>query len=230
APLKRCKWQDEACIRAQAQTYFRAFKNGIPERQVPPLDPMELGTMRIESGGHSDSLNFRLLMTQAKMHGMSDTVVVKSMKGFHGDLTTPLKLTMVIESPDLEVHAKYDVDGKLLILPIVSKGDIVIKLQGVSARSRILVEPVKRNDGHSYLNITDFKTVSKLKSGSFDLNNLFSENTELRESTLRVLNQEWDALAADVQPAINEACGRTFRAILQSLWQDIPYDEFFEDN
>ncbi|XP_017095070.2 circadian clock-controlled protein daywake [Drosophila bipectinata] len=227
--MKRCKWQDEACVVDQANIFFKAFKNGIPERQVASMDPLELGTMRIESGGHSDSLQFKLTLSDSKLYNFAQSVKVKGIKGFSKDLTKPLKITVLMQASDLEVRAKYDVDGKLLILPIVSTGTAVIKLSDVHSKSRILVEPVKRSDGHTYLNVTDFRITTKLRNGSFNMSNLFNDNVELRESTLKVLNQEWDALAADVQPAFNVACGRSFKNILQGLWNDIPYDEFFED-
>ncbi|KMZ07952.1 circadian clock-controlled protein daywake [Drosophila simulans] len=229
SPLKRCKLQDEACLVAQAQTFFQAFKNGIPERQVAALEPIALGTLLIESGGHSDSLKFKLTMSDAKLYNLANSMMVKSLKGFTKDLTRPLKLTLLLDNPELEVRAKYDVDGKLLILPIVSKGDLTIRMNDVQTKVRITAEPVKRSDGHTYLNITDYKTATKIKGGHFDLSNLFNDNKELRDSTLKVLNQEWSTLALDVQPKINEACSRAFRVIVQSLWANIPYDEFFEE-
>lgn len=84
-------------------------------------------------------------------------------EGFTKDLTRPLKLTLLLDNPELEVRAKYDVDGKLLILPIVSKGDLTIRLNDVHTKVWITAEPVKRSDGHTYLNITDYKTATKIK-------------------------------------------------------------------
>ncbi|XP_016937198.2 circadian clock-controlled protein daywake isoform X1 [Drosophila suzukii] len=228
SPLKRCKVEDESCHVTQAQTFLDAFKKGISGRQVPGLEPIYLGTLRVESGGHSESLQFKLVMSDAKLYNLANSAVVKSMKGFSKDLTKPLKLTMVMDAPELVVRAKYDVNGKLLILPIVSKGDLTIRLNEVQTKSRVMVEPVRRSDGHTYLNITDYKTITKIKGGHFDMTNLFNDNVELRESTLKVLNQEWNTLALDVQPKLNEACSKAFRSILQNLWKNIPYDEFFE--
>ncbi|XP_022219758.2 circadian clock-controlled protein daywake [Drosophila obscura] len=227
-PLQRCHFGDEACYVEQAQTFFGAFKKGIPERGMASLEPIDLGTLRVDSGGHSASLQFNLLMTNAKLYNLANSVVVKSLKGFTKDFSKPLKLVLLLFMPELEVRSKYDVNGKILVLPIVSKGDMVIKLSQVQAKLRIVADPVKRADGNTYLNITDFKTVTKVKEGHFNLSNLFSDNREVRESTLKVLNEEWDALAADIQPKINEACDRSFRAILQSLWDNISYEEFFD--
>ncbi|KAH8303397.1 hypothetical protein KR059_009809, partial [Drosophila kikkawai] len=231
APLKLCKVEDETCFVAQAQAFLRAFKLGIPELQVASLEPLDLGTVRVESGGHSESVQFKLVMAQAKLHNLADTGVVKSLKGFVKDpsFSKPLKLVMVIDVPELELRSKYDVNGKLLILPIVSKGDVSIKMKEVQIKSRITAMPVKRNDGHTYLSITDYKVLTKIKGGHFNMSNLFDDNVELRESTLKVLNQEWNTLAIDVQPRINEASATAFKSMLQHLWNTIPYDSFFEN-
>ncbi|XP_068159071.1 circadian clock-controlled protein daywake [Drosophila tropicalis] len=229
APIKRCRMDDEACLAQQGELFFKSFKHGIPELGVPSVDPLDLGTLTIESGEQSASLQFKLVLTNAKLYNLGSATSVKSLKGFTKDPKKNLKLTLVIFAPELEVHAQYDVNGKVLILPIVSKGDVVIKLKKMTGKSRIIAEPQKRDDGKTYLNIIDYKTVSKMEGGHFNMSNLFNDNVELRESTLKVLNDEWEALAADIQPRINEACDRVLKNALQRFWNDIPYDEFFEN-
>ncbi|KAH8388792.1 hypothetical protein KR200_004360 [Drosophila serrata] len=227
--MKLCKVEDETCFVAQAQAFLKAFKLGIPELQVGSLEPLNLGTVRVESGGHSESVSFKLLLTQAKLYDLANKGVVKSLKGFVKDPTfgKPLKLVMVIDVPQLELRAKYDVNGKLLILPIISKGDVSLKMNDVQVKSRITAMPEKRSDGHTYLSITDYKVLTKIKSANFNMSNLFNDNVELRESTLKVLNQEWNTLAVDIQPKINEASAIAMKSILQQLWNNIPYDSFF---
>lgn len=60
------------------------------------------------------------------------------------------------------------------------------------------------------------------------MSNLFNDNVELRESTLKVLNSEWGTLSADIQPRIMEAADRVFRRTLQKFFDIMPYEEFFE--
>lgn len=148
----------------QVKIYFRDFKYGISEWNIPSVEPLQLGTLRIESGGASDSIQFNLIMRDTTLHHFSDRAILKSLKGFSADLTRPLKLVWVVTSPDIEVRANYEVDGKLLILPIVSKGTMIINLSQMQSRTRLTAVPEKRTDGHSYLKITDYKTVAKVSS------------------------------------------------------------------
>ncbi|KAH8396279.1 hypothetical protein KR222_007226, partial [Zaprionus bogoriensis] len=227
-PIKRCRMADEACLLAQSERFFHAFAQGVPQWGVPPLEPLRMGTLHISSGQNSGTLQFSLSMMNTTMHHFADSVQLKSIKGFAKQLDKPMKLFWTIASPALEVRAKYDVNGKILILPIVSKGDVVINLYDVHAKSRVIVEPETRTDGKTYLKIVDFKTIGKVGSGHFNMSNLFNDNVELRESTMKVLNSEWGALSADIQPSIMEAADRVFRQTLQKFWDAVPYEEFFE--
>ncbi|EDW05829.2 circadian clock-controlled protein daywake [Drosophila mojavensis] len=227
SPMKHCTLHDEACILEQVKIYFREFKYGLPAWNIPSVEPLQLGTLRIKSGGASDSMQFSLIMRDTTLHHFSDRAILRSVKGFSADLTKPLKLIWIVNSPDIEVRANYEVDGKLLILPIVSKGTMVINLSQMQSKTRITAVPEQRPDGHSYLKVTDYKTVAKVSSGSFNMSNLFDDNVELRDSTLKVLNDEWSALSADIQPKILEAADRAYRTVLQMLFDKIPYDEFF---
>lgn len=162
--LQRCRVDDEACILRQTQTYVRLYKNGIPERNVPSIDPLQLGTLSINSGGDTDSVQFNLIMRNTTLHNFADTVIFKTAKGFTKDLTKPLKLLWSVTLPAVEVRADYDVEGKILILPIVSHGKLVVKLNEMQSRSRIRAIPEKRADGHTYLKVTEYKSVGKVAS------------------------------------------------------------------
>ncbi|KAH8240543.1 hypothetical protein KR038_008194, partial [Drosophila bunnanda] len=228
---KLCKVEDETCLVAQAQTFLKASKVGFPELKVASLEPLDLGTVHVESGAQSESIRFKLLLTQTKLYDLTNKGVVKSLKGFVKDPTfsKPLKLVLVIDAPQLELRSKYDVNGKLLVLPIVSKGDMSLKLSEVQVKSRITAVPEKRSDGHTYLSITDYKMLAKIKNGHFNMSNLFNDNVELRESTLKVLNENWRTLAVDIQPKVTDATAVVFRSVLQNLFNSVPYDSFFKN-
>lgn len=164
AAIKRCRMQDETCLREQTKNYFVNYAQGIPEHGVPAIEPLQLGTLHINSGENSASLQFSLTMMNTTMHHFSESVQLRSIKGFTRDLSKPMKLFWVITLPELEVRAQYDVNGKILILPIVSQGDVIINLYNVQAKSRVTVEAEKRADGQNYLKIVDYRTIAKVDS------------------------------------------------------------------
>ncbi|KAL7742795.1 hypothetical protein ACLKA6_019606 [Drosophila palustris] len=229
APLQRCHVDDESCIKAQAQAYIEHYKQGMPDLKIPSIDPLELNEVRALNKGAKSALTFKLLLSNTTLHKFGTTVVVQSVHGFSKDLSRPMKLSWDLFAPELEVHANYDVNGRIMILPLISKGSIVIHLNQVQAKSRVTVVPQKHNDGHYYLKISEYKTDSKVGSGHISMSNLFNGNAALHDSTLSMLNKEWDTLSADIQPRIMEAHDRVFASILQSIFDAFPYDALFED-
>ncbi|XP_062138698.1 circadian clock-controlled protein daywake-like [Drosophila sulfurigaster albostrigata] len=226
SPLQRCQPEDQDCLIAQVQSYFQHFSQGIPELKVPSLDPLELGVVRALNNDPSGALSFNLVLTNTSLHLLSKAQLT-SIKGFTRDLSKPLKLTWILSAKNLEVHATYDVKGKIIMLPIVSKGHVVIRLNDVQTKSRVSAVPEKRDDGKYYLKLTEHKSVSKVGSGNFSMSNSTNINPALADSMLSVLNNDWEALSADIQPRITEAYDRSIKRIIESLWNAVPYDDFF---
>ncbi|EDW00101.1 circadian clock-controlled protein daywake [Drosophila grimshawi] len=229
APLKRCRIEDEACHVKQAQAFVDTFKHGIPERNVAPIEIIELGTLRSNSGDPGSSLQFNLVMSNTTLHNFADTLRFKSVTGFTKDLTKPMKLSWTFSTDYCDVHANYDVNGKILLLSIVSQGEITVKLKQLQCKTRLTAVPEKRDDGNTYLKITDFNTAVKVGSGHIDMTNLFKDNVELSESTLQVVNDEYDVIAKEVHPQIMIATDRVLKKVIQNLWDTIPYEEFFDN-
>ncbi|KAH8270682.1 hypothetical protein KR044_005712, partial [Drosophila immigrans] len=230
SPLQRCPLDDQACLIAQVQSYFQHFAKGIPELQVPSLEPMQLGEVRALSTDANGPFSLKLRLDNTSLHKFSQSQV-SSIKGFTGDLSKPLKLSWMLSAKKLELHAKYDMSGKIMLLPLSSKGDVVIRLNDVQIKSRVTAEPEKRNDGKYYLKLIEHKSVSKVGSGDFSMSNVSTTSqvsTALQESTFALLKNEWDALSAFIQPRILEAYDRAFKELIGRLWHAVPYDQFFD--
>ncbi|KAH8396276.1 hypothetical protein KR222_007225, partial [Zaprionus bogoriensis] len=225
APLKQCNPNDNACSAIQVQTIItEIYRKGLPELQVPAADPISLGDIRINSGAAQQSFQFNLLLSDTTMHKFGEMAKVRSAKGFTKDLSKPLKLSWDVRAAELEFRAHYDVNGKILILPIAGQGELVLTLRNAQLKSEVVAQPEKRADGHTYLKIMDYKTNVIIGSGYLNMTNLFNNNEELSRSTLKVLNDEWTTMEQAIRPNIMSAIERKFRAILQTILDTIPFE------
>lgn len=161
--IKRCHLGDEVCYKTQAQNYLEFYKYGIPEHNVPSIEPLKIGTLRTQIGGEDSSIQLNLLMTNTSAHHFGSSMVVKSLTIMASpeDLSKPARTIMIMSSPLLNVTANYYVKGKFLILPINSKGKLSIILRQVDVKTVIDMLPEKREDGLHYLKITDYKMTVK---------------------------------------------------------------------
>ncbi|KAL7742794.1 hypothetical protein ACLKA6_019605 [Drosophila palustris] len=226
--LQRCHLNDEVCYRIQAQNYLENYKYGIPERNVPAIEPLKVGTLRAQIGSKDSPMQLNLVMTNTSVHHFGSSMVVKSLtiSATPGDFSKPAQTIMVMSSPQLDVTANYHLKGKFLILPIDSKGKVSIKLNQVDVTTVIDIQPEKRPDGLHYLKITGYKMTQKIGSGSFNMTNLFTDPA-LSESTIKVFNDEYKTFSKELEPKIMEQCTRATRNTLQKVFDSIPFDDFF---
>lgn len=139
-------------------TCTEVYKNGIPELQIPPEDPMSLGNIRIDSGSPGSQFQFNLLLTNITLHKFGDSLKVTKVGSYTRDVSRPFKLSWDLSSSEMEFRGQYEGKGKILILPVNSKGDIRITLKDSQFQTQVAVTPEKRSDGHTYLKIDDYKT------------------------------------------------------------------------
>ncbi|XP_034489592.1 circadian clock-controlled protein [Drosophila innubila] len=226
--IKRCHLGDEACYKTQAQNYLEYYKYGIPEHNVPSIEPLKIGTLRSQIGGKDTPMQLNLLMTNTSAHHFGSSMVVKSLTimATPDDLSKPAKTIMIMSSPLIDVTANYHLKGKFLILPIDSKGQVSIKLRQVDVNTVIDMLPEKRTDGLHYLKITGYKMTVETGSGSFNMTNLFKDPA-LSESTIKVFNDEYKTFSKELEPKIMEAATRATRETLQKVFDIIPFDDFF---
>nr|CAD7414081.1 unnamed protein product [Timema cristinae] len=96
---------------------------GDPQYRIPKLEPLGLDEIKIDQG--SGPVQLSLTGKDVKVHGLSH-VVLKSIK-FDSD-SKLLDIGFTIDK--VIVLAKYDISGKVLVLPITGTGDLNITLEG----------------------------------------------------------------------------------------------------
>lgn len=134
------------------------YRKGVPELQIAAVDPMALEDIHITSGSPGSQFQFELHLKNASMHNFGETAKVIRVKGYTKDVSKPFKLNWDISTSLVEFRGKYEVNGKMLILPIKSSGDLRITLKDSQFKTQVEVTPEKRSDGHIYLTINSYKT------------------------------------------------------------------------
>lgn len=92
------------------------MKKGIPEFDLPSMDPLNLPTVTMNHGNGA-AVSFKADFTNLIVTGASDVVVKKV------DLDlNKLKLKVHVYFPKLRIESDYKISGKILVLPINGDG------------------------------------------------------------------------------------------------------------
>lgn len=190
--IKTCDFNDknlENCVRKQMMESLGPFTRGIPEFDVPSLDPINLGEINIDGNG------LKLSFTDASMHGISNSELT-NLKVVLGKVDEVFSLSF---KANLSLTAKYNADGRILILPIQGNGDAVVSAEGCEVTIDSKLTHYKNEKGeHLKLVTPNYKYT--IERTVFHLDNLFNGNKQLSDATHQFANENWKQLMDELAP------------------------------
>lgn len=224
--IKPCSRNDpdlNACAKQHAIQAIPQFINGDPKYKVPPLDPILIEELSVAQGSSNFGLFF--LARNATLWGLKDVQV----KDVRIDLQKH-RIEYDLFFPVLDVQFRYNVSGKVLILPIRGDGQGNIVLKDSSVNVGYDYDRVrKESNGKEYVLPKDLKLSIDAKGMTIHLDNLFNGDKFLGDNMNTFLNENWKDVLADVGPTIGEAMAQVITIILSNIFQLVPYDEAFPD-
>nr|XP_014092866.2 circadian clock-controlled protein daywake [Bactrocera oleae] len=223
-PITKCHFADEKCMIEQAQKLMKKAATGVPERDIPALEPLELGNIEM-LGDKNSALKVDLVMSDVECYNYTKSRIT-SIKGFSKDLSKPMKVVTQNINPRIIIKSKYKVNGNILVLPIRGEGELTMILDNVKTRFTTTLT-VEERDGKHFLNSDTFKVETQVDNVHIDMTNLFNGDKTLSETMLQVMNENWRLLSDDLTPVINEALGNKMKELLKKFFKDIPYEDYF---
>ncbi|GFG38868.1 hypothetical protein Cfor_02175 [Coptotermes formosanus] len=185
------------------------------------MDPLEITEM-VASEGPSQS-GFSLTMRDVKMYGLKDAVIEKTEFDFD-------KKHVVFDSrvPLMVILGKYEIGGRILILPISGKGDINITL----TNNRLTYTydfTIQERDGVRYHVSKNQRVVLTPSGARYSMSNLFNGDKLLGNQMNDFINENWKDIYKSMSPAITEAFAQVIGSIVNNIADVLPFDALFPE-
>ncbi|XP_045769225.1 circadian clock-controlled protein daywake-like isoform X3 [Maniola jurtina] len=211
-----CKIEDQACIQNSVNVIATKIIQGIPELGVETSDPLFFETIE----GNLSILKYKFFNTT--ITGYKDCTV--SNLKVSPDLTS---LYYELNCPRLKLNGKYDITGRLIILPVEGNGDYEV----ITGKYSILVDSelkVQRgSDGKSYLSIKNFKLkCNPLSAPHFDFKNLFHGQKDFSDAVHKFAHENWPEVADLVQDPVFYPIVNSVIKNVNKFLKTVPLDDF----
>ncbi|CAH2237171.1 protein takeout [Pararge aegeria] len=221
----RCQQRDSKindCLKKAVPDALRRMKDGIPSLSVPPLEPLLVSGMNIESG--AGPVVITQIYKAIKMHGLTDSILTY----YKADLKHYRLRTDSI-TPKLEFIADYVMKGRILVLPIQGKGVANITMVNLVVKHDLIGEPVVR-DGETYMHIKDYKV--KFVPGKVYLHftNLFNGDKRLGDQMNIFLNENSDLVFNELKAAYEESLSSVFKTVTNLIFDKVPMKHIFTED
>ncbi|XP_020720254.1 circadian clock-controlled protein daywake-like [Bombus affinis] len=148
--------QYDRCVVQQLNAITPYLAKGIPSLKLPALDPLFLPSLTVDR--NLDSLKIKANMSQIRVYGATN-FVISDLKANPNDLSVRLK----VQLPHVHVNGDYDVQGRLLLLPLNGAGSF--KGNFTSTEAQVSAQGKEVTDKNGIQRIEIDKLVTKIRVG-----------------------------------------------------------------
>ncbi|XP_068086535.1 protein takeout [Anabrus simplex] len=219
--VKKCKLNDpsfnECALRVARETVPNILK-GDRKYNIPNLNPLKVTEIKVAQGN-----DLTLTLKDIDIIGIPD-VEIKEVKMDSKTLDTELHVFF----PSFGIIGKYDINGKILVLPIKGDGNINLTQTDLDVVYKVKLPKKTKADGKEYLSPEDGKVDFKTSRSYINLDNLFNGDKALGDNTNKFLNENWMDVIQELGPPVGEAIAQIISEILSGVLDVVPADEVFD--
>ncbi|KAK9307940.1 hypothetical protein QLX08_001856 [Tetragonisca angustula] len=148
--------QYDRCVVQQLKAITPYLAKGVPSLKLPALDPLFLPSLTVDR--NLDSLKIKANMSQIRVHGATN-FIIDDLKANPNDLSVRLK----VQLPHVHVNGDYDVQGRLLLLPLNGVGSFNGNFTNTEAQVTAQGKEITDKNGVQRIEID--KLVTKIRVG-----------------------------------------------------------------
>ncbi|KAB0798684.1 hypothetical protein PPYR_09677 [Photinus pyralis] len=209
------------CIKNSILELLPVLKIGIPELNIPPLEPLELDRMSFKSG--SDAANLATNLTDLQVWGASSFHILHLSVG---NTKTGRSFRFKVEVPHLYGIGNYQINTKLLFLDLQGEGKFYTNVSNYRFDCT-LNGNIIQNDGRNHLLFE--KLICKLRIGEkkLRLDNLFAQNPILAEATKGIIDDNTEVFFNEIRPGLQDSLDQKFTDLANRITMAFTYEELF---
>lgn len=175
------------------------------------------------------------------------TAIVKfRFRPFTIDLSKPITFDMM--SPKITLTGPYSVEGKVLILPIVGKGNATIVLgkrdhnysldlvllanverviDNCQVHAVVRLRAVPKGPNQTIAEVLEVKMRLDPSRVHYTLENLFNGRKDLSDAMHALINENWKEIFNELKTDIATAMGLIFKSVLNRMLGRQPLEQLF---
>ncbi|KAG7200228.1 hypothetical protein KM043_017705 [Ampulex compressa] len=149
--------QYDKCVLKQLEMLTPYLAKGIPTLKLPALDPLFLPSLTVDR--NLESLKIKANMSQIRVYGATN-FVVNDLKANPNDLSVFIKVRL----PHIHVNGDYDVQGRLLLLPLNGAGSFKGNFTNTDVQVNAKGKEITDKNGVQRLEVE--KLITKIRVGN----------------------------------------------------------------
>lgn len=218
--VKTCKKDADdfsSCLRLAIQESWPVFVAGLPEFEMPQLDPYFVAShiANYDSG----QLRGTLSATNTKTHGFADARFLSVKPEFENDV---FHLIIDCEVPKILIEGEYKAAGQLGSFPIGGTGIFNISVTDVKANWDMTGHVV--NDRWV---VEHFRLTPEVGQMKLWFSDLFNGNAEMNAAAMYFANEYWPLIYRGMLPTLRESWDGLLTDLVNHFFSKLPFSTLF---
>ncbi|XP_066598413.1 circadian clock-controlled protein daywake-like [Prorops nasuta] len=219
-PMKAChRGSDDysSCLRLAIQESWPTFVKGVPELDVPVLDPFFV--KEEETRYNSESLQGKIVAKNVRTYGLAKAKFLSVRPEFTDDF---YRLQVDVDLPKLLVEGDYKAEGQLGDFKMGGKGSFNISMEDI--HSTWDISGHVKNDRWV---IEHFRAVPEITTMKVWFNGLFDGNDELNAAAMAFVNEYWPVVYRQMLPHIQDTWDKELTEFANRIFSKISFSKTF---
>ncbi|KAJ2943924.1 hypothetical protein O0L34_g8244 [Tuta absoluta] len=213
---KRDQSTIDQCAKNAVEALRPKLREGIPELNVPSLEPFYIPEIRTNDG---ELAALRAQAKDVKVTGAGDFVI----KSVHVDLNT-FTIKARVRFPKLHLEGLYKINTRILVVPLKGQGNMVADAVKCDAEL-VMYSEVYQKDGKEYLRFKKLDTDINIKDYRIKLDGLFNGDKTLGDATNEAINQNRGEFLRATKPYLERTVSNVLLDAARKIVDDVPLDD-----
>uniref|UniRef100_A0A1B6II15 Uncharacterized protein n=1 Tax=Homalodisca liturata TaxID=320908 RepID=A0A1B6II15_9HEMI len=209
----------DKCLLNTVEVVRPHLAKGIPKLKVPALEPLTIPALEINR--NNEALQVKAKLKDIKAFGGTGFVVDR----LKTDIDK-LALDVSVTIPELRVTADYDVDGRLLVIPLRGKGIFKGNFTNSKADVKATGKLIKNKKGVQYMQVKDLNVRLTVGGQKVRFINKGNRDTEaITQTVMNFYNQNRQQVTEIIMPIVEETVIAFMRQFANTILRSVPFSE-----
>ncbi|XP_005188218.3 protein takeout [Musca domestica] len=218
----KCKNGDGSCLVKAANEVTQKYYGGNRDVNLLPFDPLRIKVFELEKSPTSP-VNVGFKFTDVELQGLKNMHVTK----FDG-LNADMKGRNVFEAtvPEVVLKGHYEMEGRVLLLPIVGNGQCEIKMKNIQLKYAFDLKPLEK-DGKTYAVLEHVKMDLIPGETYFHFENLFNGDKALGDNMNEFINTNSKDITKEILPSFSKSLSLLIKQMINAFYEKHPFADHF---
>lgn len=141
-----------------------------------------------------------------------------------------LEFDVDIQLPHLYIDAQYEIDGRILLLPVTGSGRLTGNFTNCAGFVKFTAEIIKKSDDQEYFLVKEFNLKITVNNGHLRLDDLFGGDKVIGDVVNNAINSNFEAFLKELMPLVEKELAQKFFEIGNNIVEQFTYDQLFPIN